>query len=293
MSTPAPLSSKLTVASLGPALGAEVHGFDFDCIDAASFFALRQAFNQHLALRFRGYDIDDDHLVQLGRTFGALQVLPGFTRNDKIWDERHPEIFVISNIKENGRSIGELGDGELHWHTDLAFEPVPPAISFLRAVEVPPEGGDTVFANMYLAYERLPAALQRRVEPLRIKHQLTHTASGTARYGFEHMSADDVQALPGEVHPIVRTHPDTGRRSLYLGRRFGAYCVGLSPAESEALLDELWDAIPFDAISWHQQWQPGDMVAWDNRCTMHRRDSFSGTTRRLLHRVVTEGSRPF
>jgi taurine dioxygenase len=148
------------------------------------------------------------------------------------------------------------------------------------------------FANMYLAYEELPRELRERVRGRTIKHQASHTSTGQRRPGYQDIASDDPRDLPGAVHPIVRTHPETGRKALYLGRRFGSYVPPLSLEESEALLDELWDHATRPALAWTQKWQVGDLIFWDNRCTMHRRDGFAGQGRRRMHRLMTKGERP-
>lgn len=283
----------LATQPLSDALGFEVTGLDLDALDADTFFAIKDALLDHLVVRIRASNLDLERQVRFARYFGALAMSPESTRRDgAVAFQQFPEVLVVSNIEEQGKPKGELGNFELQWHTDLAFEEVPPSYSFLHAVEVPETGGNTWFCNMYMAYENLSPALRKRVEGLQLKHQNTHSGRGTPRYGFEHISADDVVGLPGPIHPIVRTHPETRRKTIYLGRRFGGYIMGLPVAESEALLDELWAESTRPAHVWSQSWQPGDMVIWDNRCAMHRRDTFPASSRRLMHRVMAVGSKP-
>jgi taurine dioxygenase len=183
--------------------------------------------------------------------------------------------------------IGSLGAGEAVWHTDMSYLENPPKASMLYALEVPPAGGDTHFCNMYRAYDSLPDALKQRASLLGLKHDATYNSGGYVRQGLA--ATDDPVSSAGVYHPLVRTHPETGRRALYLGRRRNAYLRGLPLAESEALLDELWSYATRDETAWHNQWrhqwQPGDVVLWDNRCTMHRRDSFDPSSRRILYRT--------
>jgi taurine dioxygenase len=160
----------------------------------------------------------------------------------------------------------------------------------LYALEVPPAGGNTYFCNMYRAYESLPASLQSRISSLELKHDATYNSGGYVRQGLS--AVDDPVASPGVYHPLVCTHAETGRRVLYLGRRRNAYIGGLPPGESEALLDELWSYASRDEITWHTEWQVGDLVLWDNRCTMHRRDPFDPHSRRILHRTQIKGQVP-
>jgi taurine dioxygenase len=199
---------------------------------------------------------------------------------------------VISNIIEDGKAIGGLGDGEAFWHTDSSFVDVPPAASLLRSLECPPPsaGGATSFLNCYSAYDTLPDSTKKRIDGLTMIHAATHSSGGRAHKGFE--SVEDVSKVPGARQPMVRTHPETGRKSLFLGRRINAYVIGLPVAESEELLDELWGHMVQEKFTWTQEWQVGDLIWWDNRCAMHRRDAFDPATRRLMHRTQLKGTRP-
>jgi taurine dioxygenase len=153
----------------------------------------------------------------------------------------------------------------------------------LYALEVPPQGGDTSFCSMYAAWEQLPEALRRRIDGLRVKHDGTYNSGGYVRAGVT--PTDDPVAAPGTLHPILCTHPESGKLGLYLGRRRNAYIAGLPLAESEALLDEIWRYATRDEYTWYNQWRVGDLVLWDNRCTMHRRDAFDPACRRVMHRT--------
>jgi taurine dioxygenase len=157
----------------------------------------------------------------------------------------------------------------------------------LYALELPAAGGDTFFCNMYRAYELLPEELKRRISGLALKHDGTYNSGGYLRQGVS--AVDDPLTSPGVYHPLVCTHPETGRRVLYLGRRRNAYLRGLPLSDSEALLDELWSYAEQPGIAWRNQWQVGDVVLWDNRCTMHRRDPFDPAARRILHRTQIKG----
>jgi taurine dioxygenase len=152
---------------------------------------------------------------------------------------------------------------------------------------VPPTGGNTSFCTMYGIYEALPQMLKDRVADLKIKHDGTYNSGSYVRQGVT--PTDDPLTSPGAVHPLVCTHPDTGRRMLYLGRRRNAYLVGLKLAESEALLDELWSFVDRREFAWEHVWRVGDLVLWDNRCTMHRRDAFDPNSRRIMHRTQVKG----
>ncbi len=173
----------------------------------------------------------------------------------------------------------------------MSYNPVPPMASALYALEVPPSGGDTGFCNMYAALNTLPLTLRERIDGLSCVHDSSLNSVGQLRVGFEDVT--DPRRTPGAVHPLVRTHPVTGRACLFLGRRRNAYVQGLELAESEALLDALWAHVTRPEHCWTQQWHVGDLVLWDNRCALHRRDEFDGSARRVMHRTQISGDRPF
>jgi taurine dioxygenase len=275
-------SPPLTIVPSGAALGAEIQNVKLASLSDQDFNEIHRAWLQHLVVRFRGQQLTDDDLIRFSRRFGELDWAP-VQETGRRFVEGHPEIYVVSNVIENGAPIGSLGAGEATWHTDMSYLEHPPKASMLYALEVPPAGGDTYFCNMYRAYESLPAALQQRIWGLALKHDATYNSGGYLRQGVA--AVDDPVSSPGVYHPLVATHPETGRRALYLGRRRNAYVAGLPLAESEALLDELWSYATRADLAWCNQWQTGDVVLWDNRCTMHRRDSFDPSTRRILHRT--------
>ena len=276
----------ITVTPTGAALGAEVGGVDLRRISDADFAAIHRAWLEHLVLLFRGQSLNDDDLIAFSRRFGELDFAP-IQENGRRFVEGHPEIYVVSNVIENGVAIGSLGAGEAVWHTDMSYLEDPPKASMLYAIEIPPAGGNTGFTNMYQAYEELPEALKRRVAGLRVKHDGTYNSGGYVRQGVT--PTDDPREAPGTYHPIVCTHPETGRQCLYLGRRRNAYIEGLELAESEALLDEVWRYATRDELTWYNTWRVGDVVLWDNRCTMHRRDPFDASSRRIMHRTQMKG----
>jgi taurine dioxygenase len=191
-------------------------------------------------------------------------------------------VTVISNVKVDGKPIGGLGNAEASWHSDMTYNPVIPTASVLLGEEIPPVGGDTHFANQFAAYEALPAALKQRLETVSIKHDAAHNSVGELRSTYAQPSSP-VDA-PGAVHPAVMVHPETGRKALFLGRRDWAYIPGLSLADSEALLDEIWSYAAPAQFVWTQQWRVGDVVIWDNRSALHKRDDFDPAQRRLMRR---------
>ena len=283
----------IEVRSTGAALGADIIGADLSRpMPAADFGAIHAAWMSHLVLRFRDQRLDDTQLMRFSRDFGALDGNPRHAKVEGRTDnEAAGFVNIISNVVENGKAIGGLGSYESKWHSDMSYNPLPAMASALYALEVPPSGGDTGFANMYTAFETLPAATRQRIESLTCVHDSSLNSVGQLRVGFEDVT--DPRKTPGAVHPLVRTHPVTGRRCLFLGRRRNAYVSGLDLAESEALLDTLWAHATQPAQTWTQQWSVGDLVLWDNRCALHRRDEFDGTARRVMHRTQIAGDRPF
>jgi taurine dioxygenase len=286
------MAMTVEIRPTGAALGADVVGAELSAPSARTLDEIRAALRDHLVLRLRGTDLDDASYVAFGRSFGEIEPPERHTRTASMSAPEFPEMSVISNVIENGVARGEAGDGELKWHTDHGFMERPAAFTMLLAREVPARGGDTSFLNMYRAYEELPDDLRRRIEGLSLKHQASHASTGQRRPGYLDLASDDPRDLPGAIHPIVRTHPESGRKALFLGRRFGSYIPPLSLEASEALLDELWGHAARDEFAWTQRWQVGDLIIWDNRCTMHRRDGFAGHGRRRMHRLMTRGERP-
>jgi taurine dioxygenase len=273
----------LKVKKLGDALGAEITGVDLSQPIAPQDFArIRAAWLEHLVIRFRGQQLSDPQLLAFSAHFGELDP-PGPNPLGRPFLPDHPQMNVISNIKLDGVPIGGLGDGEAIWHADMTYVEKPPMAAILHALEVPPSGGDTYWANMYLAYETLPAELRRRVEGRSAVHDATYNSAGIRRKGYEDVA--DPRAAPGARHELVRTHPETGRKCLFLGRRRNSYVLGMELDESEALLDALWAHATQPQFTFRQQWRVGDVLIWDNRCTLHRRDSFDPAARRLMHRT--------
>ncbi len=280
------LRTSVEITPTGAALGAELRGVDLRTLDRSQFDAVHRAWLAHGVLLFRDQFLADAALVAFSRWFGDLDQAP-IQESGRRCVDGYPEIYVVSNVVENGVAIGSLGAGEAVWHTDMSYLPDPPKASVLMAREVPATGGDTSFCTMYGAWDALPAALRARVERLRVKHDGTYNSGGFVRAGVT--PSDDPRTAPGTLHPLVCVHPETGRRHLYLGRRRNAWLEGLPLAESDALLDEIWAIATADSLSWRHHWRVGDVVMWDNRCVMHRRDAFDPATRRVMHRTQIKG----
>jgi taurine dioxygenase len=266
--------------------GAEVRGVDLRKIDNAGFAALHRAWLDNLVILVRDQDLSDADLIAFSRRFGDLDWAP-IQETGRRFVEGMPELYVVSNVIENGEPIGSLGHGEAVWHTDMSYVEQPPKASILYALEVPPVGGNTSFVNMYAVYDALPDVLKARIAGLRVKHDGTYNSGGYVRQGV--VPSDDPREAPGALHPLVYVHPETGRPALYLGRRRNAYVEGLALLDSEALLDELWSLVERPEFSWTHSWRVGDAVLWDNRCTMHRREPFDSDTRRVMHRTQIKG----
>jgi taurine dioxygenase len=284
-------SSRIEVIPTGAALAADVRGLDLsDKINDEAFRNIYTAWNDHLVLRFRDQRLDDNALVAFSRRFGELDMAPTPAPGERMVVTL-PEVAVISNIVVGGKAVGSLGNSELVWHQDMSYNELPPKASLLYGIETPSAGGETFFYNLYTAYATLPQAFKSRIQALSCKHDATRNSSGQLRKGFEERYSNAER--PGAIHPLVVRHPETGRSSLYLGRRPNAWIVGLSDADSEALLDELWAHIQQGPHLWTQDWSQGDLVIWDNRCTLHRRNQLDPSLKRLMHRTqVRDKTRP-
>lgn len=282
--TPAP-----KIVPSGKGCGAEVRGIDLARLDGDAVDVLKRALLEHLVVVVRGQPISDPQLIALGKSFGELEP-PGMSIIGKPYIDAYPDILVISNILENGQPMGNLGAGEAIWHTDMSYRTQPVSYAILHSLEIPPAGGNTYFANQYLAYETLSEELKRRLEGKLLVHDETYNSAGQLRKGFKEIT--DPREAPGARHPVFRTHPVSGRKALYLGRRRNGYIVGLPLEESERLLDQLWAHASRPEFVWGHEWRVGDTLIWDNRCLIHRRDPFDASERRMMHRVQIKGQSP-
>ena len=281
--------TRIEVIPTGAALGAEVRCGDVRALDAQGFAAVRKAAYDHLVILIRGQSLTDPELIEFGRGLGPLDIAP-LAKTGKERARTHPEIVVVSNVMEDGQAIGVLRDAEVVWHSDNSYREEPLSFSALYALEIPPRGGDTGFANMYLALETLPPEIRARISGRTLKHDLTYNSAGDLREGYAPVT--DVRSAPGPHHPIVRTHADTGYDALYLGRRPNAYIDGLEVEDSEALLEALWSHATRAELTWRHQWRVGDILIWDNRCVMHHREPFDASARRVMHRIQCAGEKP-
>ncbi|MBI4193654.1 MAG: TauD/TfdA family dioxygenase [Betaproteobacteria bacterium] len=290
----------------GAALGAEIQGVDFSLpVPEDVKQALREAWARYLVLLFRNQDIDDHQFLAAAGVFGPpheaasrkYHLNAGRKIDNKYMISQHPSVSIISNLDENGIPVkdnGSLGSYEVVWHTDNSYVEVPPAGSMLYALVVPANGGgDTSFNNQYLAYDELPEELKHAIEGKDQVHDSSRNSAGVLRPGVKLPTTPE--EVEGPTHPLVRVHPVTGKRALYLGRRRdwpSNYIVGMSNAESEALLDRLWAHATRPGYAWTHKWRGGDFVLWDNRCCMHYRSEIDSTQPRIMHRTTIKGEAP-
>ena len=280
--------AKLKIQKLADALGAEVSGVDISKpLSTEDLGEILVAWKEHLVLRFRGQELTDPQLLEISRNFGEIDP-PGPNSYGKPFLADFPDINVISNIKVGEQAVGGLGDGEAVWHADMTYIDTPPKASFLHALEIPPTGGDTAWGNMYLAYQALPAHLKQEIKGRKAIHDATYNSAGMIRKGMKDVT--DPREAPGAHQPLVSKHPESGLPCLFLGRRRNSYILGMDLDASNQLLDELWAHIDNPEFTFTQVWQLHDLILWDNRCTLHRRDSFDPQSRRLMHRTQIKGS---
>jgi taurine dioxygenase len=277
----------LSIRNLEAALGAEVTGIDLSQpVAQDDVKAIEDVWRERLVVVFHGQKLSDPQLIAFSKNFGELDP-PGPNPYGQPFNKEHPELNVISNVIENGKPIGNLGDGEAVWHADMTYVEVPPKAAMLHSLEVPPTGGNTYFANMFAAYETLPANLKKAAQDKIAVHDASTNSAGMLRKGYKEIT--DVRETVGAHHPLVRTEPKTGREALFLGRRPNAYVIGLDVPESEALLDALWAHATQPRFAMCHEWKVGDLLMWNNLSVLHRRDPFDPKSRRIMHRSQIKG----
>jgi taurine dioxygenase len=288
------------IAPIEAPLGAEILGAHLRELDAPTFRRLYRALLDNVLLVIRGQSLTAEDLVRLVRRFGTpvtssnlhQRSLDAQRAGTRLLD-LPPEVTVVSNVVREGKPVGILGDGEVVWHSDFSFKERPTAARMLVAMEVPPRerGGHTSFLNCYAAYDALSADRKRRLSGVTVKQANIIDTAMKPRPGAR--LDDDPRTTPGPSHPLISTHPETGHNTLFLGRRHAAYVNGLPLGESEALLDELWAHATQPRFRYEHRWAPGDVVVWDNRAALHRRDPFDPGSRRVLYAAQVEGHRPY
>jgi len=275
----------------GAPLGAEVIGLDLSLPLATSDLArLHRAHLDYHVLVFRDQHITPAQQVEFSRHFGALQI--HVLRNFQLPEQ--PEVLVISNIQQDGKPVG-LGDAGHFWHSDLSYKETPSLGSMLHAQELPAEGGDTLFANQHAAWDALPDDLKREVEGLQAEHwYLARYDELRQRNPYRpQLTQAQIDEVRPVSHPVVRTHPETGRRALFVSEHFTTRILGVSAQRSRELLDLLFDYGTRAEHVYRHQWQPHDMVFWDNRSLMHLAAGCPDHLRRKLYRTTIEGDVPF
>ena len=281
----------MRITPINDAIGARVDGVDLAAgLDDEVFAAIRQAWLDHCVLLFRGQTLTPEQLTAFAARFGPLEPPPASERDLRAdaGSEEATDMWIISNVIENGKAIGALGDGEAEWHSDMTYLDIPPTASVLYGHEVPPYGANTWFANMYRAWEHMPAGLRAEVGDRRALHNSSYTSAGDLRKGMAVVG--DVRQAPGAVHPMVIGHPENSREALFLGRRTNAYIKDMEVDDSEALLDRVWEHCARAEFTYAHEWRAGDVLIWDNRSTLHRRDAFDPSHRRILWRCQISGT---
>lgn len=284
-------SQNFEVRPLAGGTGAEIVGLDLGRgLSDADFARVKRAHLDHHVVVLRDQRITPRQHIDFSRRFGKLMihVLHQFHLAG------HPEILIISNIVEHGRPVG-LGDAGKEWHSDISYKPLPSLGSLLHAQELPAEGGDTLFANMHLAYDALPAHLRKAVEGRKAVHSyLARYKRLQAQDGWRPaLSTEQVAQVQEVEHPVVRTHPETGRKALFVSEGFTTHIVGLPEDESRQVLGEIFaHSIKPDFVYRHK-WQPHDLLFWDNRSLIHLAGGTPDHLRRKLYRTTIEGDAPF
>jgi alpha-ketoglutarate-dependent taurine dioxygenase len=271
----------INVTPMSPTLGGSVTGVDLsNPVDEATTRAIRDAFARHMVLCFPGQDIDEDDHARFCAIFGRADSAAVPKDEKGAGAMRKRGIMWITNIRENGKAIGSLPDGEMQFHSDGQHRQVPYRCTTLYAIKVPSRGGETRFANLYAAYETLPQDIKHRLEGKNVRFV----------YAVDSVHRDETdendENLSNAVHPIVRTHAETGRKSLYLSRLMSRYIIGMDRKESDELLAYLFDHAERPEFIYAHRWTPGDLLIWDNRCVNHARNDFPSEEVRLLRRMT-------
>ena len=289
VATSTPSTMDIRVKELMPGFGAEVTGIDVAMADDRQQGELVDLFHKHGALLMRGQSMSPDDLMRFISKFGEPEdhthtqfTLPGF-----------PKIYILSNHKdENGNPIGAHFDG-IGWHTDYSYKEEPVMSTMLYAVEVPDEGGDTLLADLCAAYNALPEQRRKEIDPLVVHHSYKHFLT-TRQYGKKKITDQLLAENPDVFHPLVRTHPADGRRALWVSTGTVKGIMGLPNDAAMELIDELAAFVTQEQFVYRHKWQPGDLLTWDNRCTLHTGSLFDDEKHfRLTHRLWVRGDKPF
>jgi taurine dioxygenase len=271
----------IDVEPLSPVLGAAVRGVDWrKPVDDETARMVRDAFTRHLVLCFPEQKITPEDQVRFAAVFGKADAAFRRPPSQDFEGARQRGVMLVTNIRKDGKAIGFLPDGEMQFHSDGAHRVPPYRATTLYAIKIPSRGGETLFANLYKAYETLPDEMKARLDGL--KTRFVYNYDATSR----DLVVEDDPKLPSAEHPLVKTHPESGRQSLYLSRLMTRNIVGMDRAESDALLAQLFDHAEKPEFVYAHRWTPGDLVIWDNRCTNHARADFPAEEVRLLRRYT-------
>ena len=274
----------LDIKQLTPHIGAEIRGLDLsEKLNSATIDALYEAWMEHIVLVFRGVDITQEDQIRLTKYFGRHAKI---ARPQKYFPPGYskilPNIMLISNIRENGEPIGALPDGEMMFHHDMLHAAVPDKGTMLYSREIPRRGGDTLFASGYAAYDSLPDEIRT---PLENKMAFHHYNYGSVKKGDN----KGIDAFSESLHPVFRTHEETQRKAIYVNRLMTERVEDIKAEESKRLLDILFDHMEKVEFVYRHNWQIGDLILWDNRCSSHAREDFPDGERRLMLRTTIEG----
>jgi len=283
----------IEVMPLSPACGAEIKGLDLrKPLSREQVQTIQDAWNKHLVLVFRGQNLSQDDQLRFASYFGDLGIRKKApealrSRNEGTVQEANKDankVLLVSNIKDaDGKPIGAFGEGEFWFHIDSGYTPRPYKYTFLFALELPSTGGNTMFSNMYKAYDAVPAALKQKLHGKKALH--IHEYNRSKQAG----SSGDISGIPHHFHPLFITHPETGRKTLFVDRLMTTRIEGMSAAESDAILEQLYEIGERREFIFEHVWKLGDFLMWDNRCTIHARTDFPKHERRLLRRCTVEG----
>jgi taurine dioxygenase len=282
------VTSKIEVKPLSPACGAEISGVDLSKpLSAREVEAIKDAWGKHLVLVFRGQKVSQDDQLRFASYFGDLgtrkKAPEALRARTEGVQQDNEKVLLVTNIKVDGKPIGAFGEGEFWFHIDSGYTPRPYKYTFLYALELPSRGGNTMFSNMYKAYEAVPPALKDKLKGKTALHIHEYNRAKQAN------SSGDISGIPHHAHPIFITHPDTGRKTLFVDRLMTTRIEGVSQQESDDILNQLYEIGERREFIFEHVWQLGDFLMWDNRCTIHARTDFPKEERRLLRRCTVEG----
>jgi taurine dioxygenase len=273
------------VLPLSAALGAEVRGIDLrEQQEPATTQAIARAFDEHVVLVFRDQNLSEADQLRSAGYFGRVAVRKRPLSGAGPGGSYDTPFMMVTNIIEEGKPIGAFGDGEMWFHHDTSYYPEPHRATLLYSMQITSSGGETCFANMYKAYENIPRGLRDKLEGRKVLQ--IHDYKRTQRLDLD---AIDVSKIRHHEQPIFITHPATGRKALYISRLMSARIEGLSAKESDEILEELFQISENPSIVYEHNWRLGDLVIWDNWCSIHARKDFPRNEPRLMRRLTIEG----